>query len=262
MDQNEYDILRDEIYANGNLSDPDRLKYFDLHQKVNVPDNTAFDRLVYELRNRKKGNDRIKLSIAERKYIFNYLEWKRVSGGGLNRFEYNYLQFLRWRHGFPTAAEAPCLPSLVRISLNEFLAKFSVRGRESLISVFKNGLKRVAEVYDLVNFDIIVGGSFVNLKKEKPGDIDVVVLLPIEAFHQDYGNRKLKKIIDEFQDTDGTNLFDLLKLPVPYTDDLYMAYELLTLLSNDPTERKKEGIVNESYQCIDIFQISINSKEI
>jgi hypothetical protein len=256
LDQERYNAYCSEIFEKNNLSESDRIAFYELHNKVAAPDAAAIDKLVFELRRQKVGNDHYILSPKEREHIFHFLENKRLNGG-LNRHEYNYLAFLIFRHGFSSTATIPCVPKVIPIDLLKFEQKFKTSGRIELLKTFKTALGKCRELYKVESFSIVIGGSFLDLKNESPCDIDAIILLPLNAFRTDYSNKILNTIINGFKDDNGTKLFDLLKLPDSYDSNLYMAYEQLTLLGNKPNDKLEKEIIDMIYHCRDIYQINI-----
>lgn len=267
--QNEYDNLVAAIFANPDLYEKDRTRFYELHSIVEVANKNAAFALIQELRMQKDYNDRFVLSDNERRIIYKILEEKRTSKDGLNRFEYNYLSFIRWRYNLESTAQAPCMPEIIKIDIKEFEKSFSFNDHRSrLFNIFLQGLIRCSEIYVLDTINVIVGGSYVDKENNYPGDVDVLILLPQRVFRNDLSNKKLNEIILTFRDgkvsneDEPTKLFDLVKLPDDYSHNLYMAYELLTLLGNSVENKSKEYIVNNTFHCRKVYNLNVKTSAI
>jgi predicted nucleotidyltransferase len=267
--QKEYDNLVEVIFARPDLSEKDRTRFYELHRIVEAAKKNAAFVLIQELRIQKGHNDRFILSDNERKSIYEILEKKRSSNEGLNRFEYNYLSFIRWRYNIESTAQSPCIPDILEINIKEFKKSFCFNSKRIwLYNIFLRGLIRCAEVYMLETIHVIVGGSYVNKEKNDPKDVDVLILLPQSVFRNDLNNKKLNEIILAFKnekvsnEDEHTKYFDLVKLPEDYSHNLYMAYELLTLLGNSVENKSREYIVNNIFHCRKVFKLDINSSDI
>lgn len=86
--------------------------------------------------------------------------------------------------------------------------------------------------------------------------------MPIQIFRNDLNDGILNKIILEFKDEESNKLFDLLKLPQNYTDNLYIAYELLTLIGNSPENRAEKNIQDNRFRCRRVYRLYIKATEI
>jgi len=177
VQQERYDELAIELYTNENLSEKDRMLFYKLHNEVEHPNRHALYYLIFVQRDRKGNNDRYVLSDDERKIIFDFLEKKRVSESGLNRFEYNYWSFVKWKCKLKSEGSSPCLPEILEINLSDFKEEFCINShRLKLHEVFIKGLRRCMELYLLNEVAVMVGGSFVDKENGKPGDLDLIII--------------------------------------------------------------------------------------
>jgi len=263
--EEKYQALTQEIILNGNLSEADRLLFYELHTRVKNPNEEILADLLVEHRNLKMFNPRFILSERERREIFKLLELKR-SRQGLNRFEYRYFCFLAWKYNLKTEAICPAIPEVVDVTLKEFELRFSTGNtRSHLIAILKDALKKCAELYSLTHIEILVGGSFVDTK-ENPGDIDVALLLDEYSFARDLKGVKSDSIMKMFKDADDSNLIDLLKLQIPFNNDHYMFYEILTLLGNDPKvktrSKDKSEVKTNEFRVRKIYRIKVEASKL
>lgn len=259
-DQKKYDVLVEKIRTNPSqiLSHEDRMMFYELHEKVPRQSKTIAYFLIEELIKQQTENHRYTLEEVEQKEIFNILESKRVNEGGLNRWEYNYLVFLKFNYNWLTMAETPCWPDIFGLSVDSFKERFVFNEtRSKLYGIFEVGMKTCKNEYQLKEINVIIGGSFVDIHKQSPKDIDVIILLPESTFRMDYNRSIFDKTTSETQDFDKDTL-DINILPNNYTSNLYMAYELLTLLGNTPAKREDDNICSVSFKCRDIYQINFD----
>ena len=82
----------------------------------------------------------------------------------------------------------------------------------------------------------MVGGSYVDIEKENPHDIDMIILLPRNIFLADIEYTSLNRVINQYK-IEGKVTIDLLELPTDYDYNVYMSYEQITLIGNIPTPR-------------------------
>ena len=255
-DQAEYDVLVKEIFKNNNLSEADRIRFYALHVIVKTPVPSAAHRMFAEHRRLKRFNERVKLSSLEHNYISNILEEKRNSTG-LNRYEYNYLSYLNWRYRLKLEVTFPCYPDILPTTLEQLRLKVAFNeSRQLMFEKFIQCLEACKLEYQLETVNVILGGSFFRIEREDPSDIDFILLLPIQKFQEDYSGKKKMRIVNRFKvSTDEKNIIDLYKLPDPYDDDLYMAYELLTLLGNTPGNYLDINFKNNDFICHSLYKL-------
>lgn len=259
LDQREYNSLADRILEKNDLLQAEELRFYELHFKVSVKKYRAASELVRSYRERKSGNDRMVLSEQERKYMFQVLEEKRLRKGGLNRWEYNYLCFVKHLYAMETEAQCPKVPTPKPITFEEFIALFATNShRKKLGSTLIKGLLRCASDFNLQSIDFLVGGSFLT-DKEIPGDIDLALILPINAFRSDYNHKKMNKIILEFRERDKNGQLkkrlDINKLPDNFSSEIYMGYEVLTLFGNKAENMFDDGLSNNRFESREVYRI-------
>lgn len=230
-DKDRYNELVEQIKRNNNLEEPERIEFYDLHLKVVIKNNDVVRKLIKENRCREKKNDKYYIFENERKYIFKVLNQIREHQR-LDRYEYNYLTFVAWRYELPLSVDKPCIPQILKINLSKFRDKFSINAkRVDLYTLFLDGLKMCLDKYQLEKAEFLIGGSYVDIGNDNPKDIDFAIILPTNVFHSDLNQRIISSINKKFQiKTTGKNQIDLMKLPECCNDDLYMAYEVITLL--------------------------------
>lgn len=262
-EQREYNDLAQRI---DKLSKTEELRFYELHFKVSQKNYRAAEDLVSIYRLQKEGNDRMILTMEERIWMFKVLEEKRQRKG-LTRKEFKYLSFVKRRYDLSTEAKTPQPPQILRMSLLEFVRQFGTnRHRLNLIEKLVSGLERCLELYEINDLNILVGGSFLD-DKPVPGDIDVTLILPVNAFRQDLKHVKMNRLIIESRDgadsaTPGKTRLDITKLPDNYNEDLYMAYDILTMLGSPALDRAEDGLKNNEFGERKIFQISITLDEL
>lgn len=265
-DQREYNNLADRILEKNDLLQAEELRFYELHFKVSVKKYHAASELVRSYRERKSGNDRMVLSEQERKFMFQVLEEKRLRKGGLNRWEYNYLCFVKHLYEMETEAQCPKIPTPKPITFKDFIAHFATNShRKKLVRTLLKGLLRCATDYNLESVDFLVGGSFLT-GKEIPGDIDLALILPINAFRSDYKQEKMNTIILEFRerDEDGQlkKRLDINKLPDNFSSEIYMGYEVLTLFGNKAQNMDEDGLSNNQFETRNVYRINSNVEEL
>lgn len=263
-EQREYNDLAERI---DRLSKVEELRFYELNFQVSQKNYRAAEEMVSIYRMQKEGNDRMILTEEERIWMFKVLEEKRHRKG-LSRKEFKYLSFVKRRYNLSTVANAPEPPQILKISLHEFVLQFGTNAhRLNLIQKLVNGLERSLELYEMKHINILVGGSFLDAKP-LPGDVDVTLVLPVNAFRQDLKHVKMNRLILESRDveadgiTSGKKRLDITKLPDNYNEDHYMAYDILTMLGRPAHDRAEEGLVNNEFGVRKIFQISITADEL
>jgi hypothetical protein len=240
-----YETLKKEIVSNENLSETDRLVYYKLHLTVASPDDYIFQRLLRRLLNEKTFNPRYILSDEERMLLYKILEKKRIARG-LDRHEYRYYCFLVWKYELPTDAECPFVPDIIEIDFLDFEKKFSVGDRRvKLFVALRKALKLSIELYKTEEMEFIVGGSLVDLEKDHPSDVDLILLLDSVSFAKDIRPAKSDTVMRESKDELGKKQIDIVKLFLPLNYAHYMVYELLTLEGNAPEMRTKGNDMSE-----------------
>lgn len=255
--QLKYEELCSEIRQVGLLGENDRMLFYKLHQEVITKDNLTMRYMLSTLRDQKRYNEHYILSQEERSEIFEILEQLRQSEG-LDRYEYRYLTFLVARYGFRSSASLPCIPKITDTNLADFEDRFAFnQERKGIYEIFKAGLKRCFELYQLEELEVLVGGSFANLEKELPKDIDPLIVLPRQQWHNDRKHHILNKIIQEFQRPDKSNTFDLHKILSDIPDEHYMRYELMTLMGNTPESKIESGIRDMKFKCKELFRLKL-----
>lgn len=260
LSEEKYESLVKEIEKNRGLDESDRLLFYELHKKVNNSnDFILYGVLIDNLLNHDlRFNDRFILIEKEEREIASFLEKRRHTDLGLTRHEYNYLTYLNSKFDLKYELNSPCYPKIVKVEIDEFkaLVCFNTFRSDLYITLIK-GLRKCGELYKLEKFDVLIGGSFIDTEALNPGDIDLIVLLPLKVFRGDFKNNILNSIIRVFKDTDGSNLFDLLKLPDGSDRGLYMNYELLTLIGNKPASKSEDSIKINTFKCRDIFKLTV-----
>lgn len=261
-----YAELKQELIDNENLSEADRLTFYKLHQTVVMPDDGRLFRLLRKLRDLKRFNPIYILPDDERKEIFKLYETKREKQG-LDRYEYRHYCFLAWKYGFEIEVGSPTLPEIIEISFEDFEVRFGgTPRRKLLIDALKQALKKAGELYQSNILNVIIGGSFLDLEKESPGDVDLILLLSANVFVKDIKPSKADAVMKMFKDEDGSNLVDIVKLPVPLDDNHYMVYELLTLLGNDPEIKSKSDdgmeLKDNKFRQRAVYQLSIDTSKL
>jgi predicted nucleotidyltransferase len=261
--QNKYDDFAAEIYVRKNLAEADRIQFYRLHKEVTRPNDEALYALILELRSQKKYNEYYILSDEERKEIFKFLEEKRLSEEGLNRYEYNYLNFLIWKYQFQSTASSPCIPEIIDTTLKHFEQQFAFNEqRQEKYNTFIKGVTRCIELYEIDEVEIIVGGSYIDMDIVYPNDIDPLIVLPKFAWDNDRRHSILNSIIEEFQQADGKNTFDLHKILAGLTNNHYMVYELLTLMGNSPESKIENGIRDMKFRCKNLYRLKLKKADI
>lgn len=262
--QSHYNDLVLEIYQRGNLDETDRILFYKLHKEVSNRNDNGMRDLLSELRNQKRYNEHYILSDEERAEIFQVLEDKRNTKEGLDRYEYRYLTFLVSKYGFKSAASLPCFPNIIDITLNDFGQRFAFNSqRNRIFEIFKQGLIKCLELYILDTIEVIVGGSYTNIQNHYPNDVDPVILLPAQQWHDDRKHPILNRIINEFPRSDGKGgIFDLHKILAGISDKHYMSYELMTLMGNTPESKIDDGIKDLKFRCRDLLRLRLKLYEI
>jgi hypothetical protein len=260
-DQTTYDKFAEEVLTNGNLDTSDRMSFYELHDKVPKKQNRLMYTLVNNLIERQRKNYRYIIEKNEEIKMFEVLESKRALKG-LNRYEYNYLAYLITKHGFQVDIKTPFLPSITTMSLELFKGTFAFnKKRNDLYVTLIEACKSMLLEYQIDKFELLVGGSYIDLEKENPGDIDLIILLPRNTFLADIKYTSLNKIINQYKIGDKVTI-DLLELPMDYDYNVYMSYEQITLIANIPTPRliEEDDIAKEvNFKARQLFKIAYPS---
>jgi hypothetical protein len=237
--QTMYDKLAEEVLIKGNLDTSDRMRFYELHSKVLKKQNRLVYTLINNLIERQRKNYLYIIDKDEEIKMFEVLESKRELKG-LNRYEYNYLAFLVNKYGLQVDVKGPKLPLITKISFELFKKKFGFNeGRNELYKTLLEASKSMLSEYQIEQFELLVGGSYVDTENENPDDIDLIILLPRNIFLKDIKYTVLNKIINLYK-IEGKVTIDLLELPADYDYNVYMTYEQITLISNTPIPRLVE----------------------
>ncbi|MBX2913313.1 MAG: hypothetical protein M9954_12495 [Cyclobacteriaceae bacterium] len=260
--QTEYERLISEISQGSILDEKDRLLLYKLHKEVDTPNDEAIRSLLSHMREHKKYNEYFILNESERREIFVVLENLRLDKG-LDRYEYRYLSFLISKYGLKSKATLPCIPQIIDFTLNEFEEKFSSNPERKIIfEIFKKGIRRCFELYNLDVIEILLGGSYTNEENQAPNDIDPLIVLPKQQWDQDRKHTILNEIIREFQNSHKKNIFDLHKILAGVSNEHYMFYELMTLMGNSPESKIEAGIKDMKFKCKDLFRLKLKLQDV
>lgn len=253
--QIEYKQLENEINKDRNhiLNEDRRKRFYYLHQTVEKPNEAVLFKQINALIDQKRKNYKFLFGaseLEEERLIFNFLEKKRNSTG-LDRFEYNFLTYLITKNGHLSIVNNPQIPAeILDKALSNFSDEFAYNdSRKYLLATLMDVLSLSMQLFKIENIDFFVGGGYLDLDNSQPKDIDIILLLPSKLFMGDLSNRKKEKIL-----ANSGTLIDLYKLPIDYDIKIYMAYELMTLVSNK--SNLVTSITNNYYVQRRIFRLN------
>jgi hypothetical protein len=102
----------------------------------------------------------------------------------LETSEYLFLCWLNYRFGKKIHLNIPHIVDPIEISLDLFKPKFLFsEKRNYLFEVLLEFICQLRTAGNICMFQIIIGGSFTDTDTKEPGDMDLVILLPLEQFN-------------------------------------------------------------------------------
>ncbi|MFH6983378.1 DUF6932 family protein [Marinoscillum luteum] len=261
LNQKEYDLIADSIPNNAMpiLNKEERLRFYYLHRTLQKNIEHSMNDHLCAIRKKKLSNPGFILSNEERLFIYDYLNQKRKSVR-LNRYEYNQLAFLGTNLNVVNDFDIPKWPNIKTTTLEDIKVQLSMSSdqRKMLFQVLKEGIDLCIKKFKSDKLGFIIGGSYVDEQNIYPNDIDLIVILPIDAFQNNlYDNVRLK-ITDQFMvDDNKRGLFDLIIIPDNYSILQYMSFSRIILLSNTPMMRSEYNIKNQEYTFRDLLKINM-----
>ncbi|SIT83592.1 DUF6932 family protein [Pontibacter indicus] len=186
------------------------------------------------------------------KNAYDYLSPKDFVEG----IEYRFLCWLNHIYKYPIKLNPPFIQSPEFLQLEIFKSKylFSDR-REAIFSTLEQFILERKEKYKLNSIIVNIGGSFTDLNKENPNDIDCAILVPTDLYNKDY------------DDLEETYLYAIREIPQgldikffqdDYNLNKFKAYSNIVCLGNKAqyTDGKLIPIKNK-FKSIPIKQIII-----
>ncbi len=236
-DQDEYNYLLREIRKNAtdDSRKDSRLKFYKLLLKYpSTNRDFLYKTIITPLIEKLKFDYYFTLSFKEESYLFELLETKRQLDG-LNQLYYEYICYLACKYNKHVGFNIPKIPLIEEIGIRKFEDKFCIDDwRKGLFEALKNGILILLSQNLIRKKDhILIGGSFLNLNKYSPQDIDAIFLVDRDLFNCEYDKQEYKKPIRNLLAHHGIGELDLYFLPNDYSQIDYRYNELLALLGND-----------------------------
>lgn len=151
--------------------------------------------------------------------------------------EYRFACWLKAIMNYDLRITLPSIPEISDICLHDFYEKYIFNeNRKLLFESFKKFIHSHVEFQDL-EFQVLIGGSFTDIKISNPTDIDLIIEIPEEKYHNTpfFNNEKNNcgKIRAELK-------LDVKFLPIGYKMTNFKAYSNLICLGNN-AKYKKDG---------------------
>jgi len=261
--QERYNELAKEIYKNNNLDESQRLEFYQLHKTVSEPEDCTLFHKLFELGfvHQLKYQENIKYKFSgaeEEKQIIEFLE-EKVKTDGLTRDLYELLVYLAHKNSIQTTVNSPAIPKIQNLDFSLFKTKFNYTDRRKyLLRILESFLRYYFSLYQVGNIRLLVGGGFLDLK-DSPNDIDLIILMEYKAFCDSGKISNLKQWISQQKSSsDIKPPLDIMKLPTDNDLSSFLAYQQLTMIGNDVSEKLTHKIKNNIYSGRDIYKIKIN----
>lgn len=140
--------------------------------------------------------------------------------------EYNFLSWLNHSRGLSVPFNTPKIPEIANIEFGDFSKDYlRTSTRKLLFERLGQTIKAVVEQFKIEDYEIVIGGSFVEQTNGTPGDIDVILLVPSDSPFE---------LHESFLYSNGmvSNGVDLKILPINFSFTKFKAYSNIIHLGN------------------------------
>ena len=189
---------------------------------------------------------------------YNYLIEKWIMGNSINQNEYSFLCWLWYNNSakFPSEINKPPIPKIIDLPEKNFKDMFCTnKERKDLYNDwFRNFLNQKINEFKVSYFDVLIGGSFVDMATEEPNDIDCAIL--VDKIIMDYIVAK-----DYYSYSPHKHIpVDAEYLINDWTYESYWKYSVLTNWGNKAADKRFQ-LRNNSFEKRDVFRIRLGDSK-